>query len=283
VSRRLFGVLLTAASLLAGCGGAHTPRELVVGAGTDPDSTVLAELYAAALRYYGSPARVVHMADPIAALDRGEINVMGGFTGDVLQMFAPGTDNVISDQNVYRAMVAALPEGVAAGDYATAAEDKPAVAVTRQTAGAWGDRQLTTLIAHCGRLTMGSVAGTRQPVEVGGCKLPGAHEFTSDAALFAALRAGQIDAAWTSTADPDIPDDVVVLADRRPVMVQAENVVPLYRRDLRGLSEAEVGAINEVAGEFDTSALADMRRQVAQGADPRQVAEGWVAAHPLGR
>jgi len=206
--------------------------------------------------------------------------VIGGFTGDVLQMFAPGTENVISDQNVYRAMVAALPEGVAAGDYATAAEDKPAVAVTRQTAEAWGDRQLTTLIAHCGTLTMGSVAGTRHPVEVGGCKLPGAHEFASNAALFAALRAGQIDAAWTSTADPDIPDDAVVLADRRPAMVQAENVVPLYRRDL---SEAEVRAINEIAGEFDTSALAVMRRQVAQGADARQVAEGWLAAHPLGR
>ena len=63
-------------------------------------------------------------------------------------------------------------------------------------------------------------------------------------------------------------------------MVQAENMVPLYRRDL---VEAEVRAINDVAGEFDTTALADMRRQVAQGADPRQVAEGWLAAHPLGR
>jgi glycine betaine/choline ABC-type transport system substrate-binding protein len=280
VGRRLFGALLTAASLLAGCGDAHTPRELVVGAGADPESTVLAELYAAALRYYGSRARVAHMTDPIAELDRGEVNVVGGFTGDVLQMFAPGTDNVISDQNVYRAMVAALPEGVAAGDYAKAAEDKPTVAVTSQTAQAWGDRQLATLIAHCGRLTMGSVAGTRHPVEVGGCNLPGAHEFNSDAALFAALRAGQIDAAWTSTADPGIPDDVVVLSDRRPSMVQAENVVPLYRRDL---SEAEVRAINEVAGEFETSTLADMRGQVARGADPRQVAEGWLAAHPLGR
>src|ERR1700757_2110813 len=114
VSRRLFGVLLTAASLLVGCGDAHTPRELAVGAGTDPESTVLAELCAAALRHYGSPTRVAHVADPLAALDRGEVNVIGGFTGDVLQMFAPGTENVISDQNVYRAMVAALPEGVAA-------------------------------------------------------------------------------------------------------------------------------------------------------------------------
>jgi glycine betaine/choline ABC-type transport system substrate-binding protein len=266
---------------LAGCGDAHTPRALVLGAGTDPDSTVLAELYAAALRYYGSRALVEHSPHPFAQLDTAQVNVVPGLTGDVLQRFAPGTNNVLDDKNVYRAMVAALPEGVAAGDFATAAEDKPAVAVTRHTAQAWGDRQLTTLIAHCGRLTMGSVAGTLHPVEVGGCKLPGTHEFTSDAALFAALRAGQIDAAWTSTADPGIPDDVVVLADRRPPLVQAENVVPLYRR--HELSEQEVLAINEVAGEFDTTALADMRRQVAQGADSWQVAEDWIAAHPLGR
>ena len=35
-----------------------------------------------------------------------------------------------SDAQAYRAMVGALPEGVAAGDYATSAEDKPALTVT---------------------------------------------------------------------------------------------------------------------------------------------------------
>jgi hypothetical protein len=27
----------------------------------------------------------------------------------------------------------------------------------------------------------------------------------------------------------------------------------------------------------------DMRRQVAEGGDPRTVAENWLSAHPLGR
>jgi glycine betaine/choline ABC-type transport system substrate-binding protein len=281
VTRRVFGVVLAAALLVAGCADGRTPRALVVGAGTDPDSTVLAELYAAALRYYGSRALVEHSPYPIAQLDTAQVNVVPGLTGDLLQRFAPGTNNVLDDKNVYRAMVAALPEGVAAGDYVTSAEDKPAVAVTKQTADAWGERQLTALIARCGQLTMGSVAGARHPAKVGGCKVPAPREFPTDEALFAALRDGQINAAWTSTADPDIPDDVVVLADHPPPLVQAENVVPLYRR--HELSEQEVLAINGVAGEFDTSALADMRRQVAQGARPWEVAEDWIAAHPLGR
>ncbi len=35
-------------------------------------------------------------------------------------------------------MVGALPEGIAAGDYTTAADDKPALAVTKSTATSWG-------------------------------------------------------------------------------------------------------------------------------------------------
>jgi hypothetical protein len=34
---------------------------------------------------------------------------------------------------------------------------------------------------------------------------------------------------------------------------------------------------------LDTAALAQMRRQVADGTDPATVADAWLAAHPLGR
>ncbi|HYZ66635.1 MAG TPA: hypothetical protein VE666_02335, partial [Mycobacterium sp.] len=64
-------------------------------------------------------------------------------------------------------------------------------------------------------------------------------------------------------------------------LIRAENLVPLYRRN--ELSESQVLALNEIAGVLDTGSLADMRRQVAQGADPGAVADAWLAAHPLGR
>jgi glycine betaine/choline ABC-type transport system substrate-binding protein len=269
---------MATALLMAGCADRQPPREVVVGA--DAESAVLAELYAAALRYRGSPARVEHMPDPVTGLDSGEVGVVPGFTGRLLQRFAPGA-NAVQDKDVYRAMVAALPEGIAAGDYATAAEDTPAVAVAKTTADAWGGRDLTAVVRHCSELTTGTVAGAQPPAQVGGCRLPTPRVFATDAELFDALGAGQINAAWTTTADPDTSDDVVVLTDSQPPMVQAENVVPLYRRN--ELSELEILALNEIAGELDTSALADMRRQVAQGTDPRQVADGWLSAHPLGR
>jgi len=268
------------AALAVACGGRHVPRELVVGSTPDAESAVLAELYAGALRSFAAPARVVSERDPLRQLDTGGNDVVPGFTGRFLQTFAPGTA-ATSDEQVYRAMVAALPEGVAAGDYTPAAQDTPTVAVTAATATAWGGRQLSLLARHCSQLTVGKVAGVGVPTAVGGCTLPPIREFQGDAALFDALHAGEVNAAWTTTADPAVPSDVVSLAEGDPTMVPAENVVPLYRRN--ELTEREALAVDEVAGEFDTAALADMRRQVAAGATPRQVTEAWLAAHPLGR
>jgi glycine betaine/choline ABC-type transport system substrate-binding protein len=99
--------------------------------------------------------------------------------------------------------------------------------------------------------------------------------------MFDALRAGAITAAWTSTADVAVPDGVVVLVDRKPTLVPAQNVVALYRRN--ELNQMQLRAINELAGVLDTAALVDMLRQVRAGADPRSVAEAWLTANPLGR
>ena len=103
---------------------------------------------------------------------------------------------------------------------------------------------------------------------------------SDDQALFAALRDGKIDVAWTSAAAPDIPDQVTVLSDRT-ALVRAENVVPVYRRNT--LTEPQVRSINELAGVLDTDALAQMRAQVAAGQDPGAVAAAYLDVHPLGR
>jgi glycine betaine/choline ABC-type transport system substrate-binding protein len=281
---RLAASLLAAALavvLWAGCAtdtGNRRP-ELVVGSRPDSESKLLAGIYVAALRSYGFAARTDTAVDPMVQLDSGAFTIVPAFTGQMLQLLQPGAA-AMSDAQVYRAMIAALPEGVLAGDYATAAEDKPVLLVTQATAKAWG-ADLSTLPKHCQGLVIGAVAGFHAPPAVGGCRLPAAREFSDDATMFAAVRVGQLTAGWTTTADPGIPADLVALADGKPALIQAENVVPLYRRN--SLSDRELLAINEVAGVLDTAALAEMRRQVAGGADPQAVADGWLAEHPLGR
>lgn len=174
-----------------------------------------------------------------------------------------------------------LPEGVSAGDYATAAEDKPAAAITEATATRWDGRDLATLVEHCAQLRPGALRGVATPPAVGTCDMPRPREFDDDAALFAALRDDRVNVAWTTTADPDVPSDAVVLTDRKPTSIRGQNVVPLYRRN--ELTARQVLAINEVAGVLDTAALKQMRQRVAEGADPRVVADQWLAENPLGR
>lgn len=275
------GVLATLLLVLvASCAGPPAPPgSMAVGSESNTESVLLANLYAAALRSYGTPAHVEEMDDPLTGLDSGKLSVLPGFTGQLLQAFAPDAA-ARTDEQVYRAMVGVLPEGVAAGDYTTAAEDKPAVAVTGATATAWGGRDLGTLTKYCAEIRPGAARGVDVPVAVGRCTLAKPREFHDSAALFDALRTGQINAAWTTTADPGVPDDVVLLVDQKPMLIRAQNAVPLYRRN--ELSPRQVLAINEIAGVLDTAALKRMRRQVLDGADPRAVAEAWLEENPLG-
>jgi glycine betaine/choline ABC-type transport system substrate-binding protein len=276
----LLAVLLTVCAG-AGCAAEHGGApELVVGSTSDPESVLLADIYVAALRSYGFAARGATATDPMAKLDSGEFTVVPAFTGKVLQRLQPNAA-ALSDAQVYRAMIAALPEGILAGDYTTAAEDKPALVVTGATAKAWGGSELSELPGRCEGLVLGVVSGARVPASVGSCPLPAPREFPDGTTMLAALRSGELTAAWTTTASPDIPADLVVLADGKPALIQAENVVPLYRRN--AVNDRQLLALNEVAGVLDTGALADMRRQIAAGADPQAVAGGWLADHPLGR
>ncbi|GAC1410944.1 MAG: ABC transporter substrate-binding protein [Mycobacterium sp.] len=266
------------ALVVVSCGGHPGPPSIAVGSTSDRESMLVASLYAAALRFYGSAAHVASVPDPVNGLDSATVRVAPGFTGQLLARFQP--DAIArSDAQVYRAVVAALPEGVAAGDYTTSAGDKPALAVTEQTAGAWSGRDVTSVVRNCDEVVAGALPAARTPSKIGPCTMPKPREFANSTALFGALKAGQINAAWTTEAAPNNPSELVVLSDKT-ALVRAENLVPLYRRN--ELNDEQVLALNEVAGVLDTGSLVDMRRQVAEGIDPGAVAEAWLGAHPLG-
>ncbi|OBG16610.1 hypothetical protein A5765_07790 [Mycolicibacterium celeriflavum] len=261
----------------AACGRPDAPPPIAVGTTPDSESTLIAHLYAAALRSYGHLAHVETGKHPLIELDSGDVRVVPGLTGRLLDRFNPESTARAAVQ-VYREMVSALPEGVAAGDYTTSAEDKPALAVTEATAEAWGGRDVTAALRHCGELTVVAVADAPRPAEIGTCK-PKVTEYPDSAKVFAAVLAGRFRAAWTTTAAPGIPPELLTLSDKTS-LIRAENLVPLYRRN--ELNESQVLALNEVAGVLDTAALADMRAEVADGAEPGQVADAFLAEHPLG-
>ncbi|WP_448393448.1 glycine betaine ABC transporter substrate-binding protein [Mycolicibacterium sp. XJ879] len=268
--------LLVAAT--AGCGDDAVAPSIAVGSVPDPDATVIAHLYAAALRYYGSPAHVEPEADPLIKLDAGDVRVVSGFTGKLLHRFMPDA-TARSAAQVYRDLVSALPEGIAAGDYTMSAEDKPALVVTESTADAWGGRDVTAAVRNCDKLRVGHVVDEPGPATLGTCDVGSSAEYPDSTAMFAAVQAGQINAGWTTTAATGIPPQLLTLSDKTS-LIRAENLVPLYRRNM--LNERQVLALNEIAGVLDTAALAQMRADVAAGKDPGHVVDAFLAEHPLG-
>ena len=76
--RRLaLALIALIAVVTAGCGGHAAPPSMAVGSTSDPESKLVAHLYAAALRFYGSPAHVRSVPDPVTELDSGGIRVAG--------------------------------------------------------------------------------------------------------------------------------------------------------------------------------------------------------------
>ena len=277
MGRRALAIVAVLAACLTGCGAPAGPAPIVVGTTPDDESTLIAHLYAAALRSYGNPARVETFDDPLTRLDSAEARVVPGLTGRLLSRFAPGS-TARSAVQVYREMVSSLPEGVAAGDYTTSAEDKPALAVTEATTEAWDGRDVTRAVRNCDELRVAAPETAPRPDAIGPCD-PAVVESPDAAAAFASVLARRSNAAWTTTATPGIPPELVMLSDKT-ALIRAENLVPLYRRN--ELNESQVLALNEVAGVLDTAALADMRAEVADGADPQRVADAFLATNPLG-
>ena len=279
LARTLVALIVIGTVGCGGCGSGSTGApSIAVGSYPGPESVLIAHIYAAALRSYGNPAHVQSSSDPLLELDSGDVRVVPGFTGRILHRFDPDA-TARSAAQVYREMVSALPEGVAAGDYTTSAEDKPALAVAEPTADAWGGRDVTAAVHNCDKLKVGQVDEAPRPSAVGTCKMADPHEYPDSATLFAAVRAGQLNAAWTTTAAPNIPAELLMLSDRTS-LIRAENLVPLYRRN--ELNESQVLALNEVAGVLDTAALADMRAQIGKGTEPGLVAGAFIDEHPLG-
>src|ERR1700681_2476271 len=104
-ARRLALALTALIAMVTAAGAGHGERQsIAVGFTSDVESNLVAQLYAAALRFYGSPAHVQSVPDPVTELDSGPVRVVPGFTGRLLERFEPDA-SARSDTQVYRAMV----------------------------------------------------------------------------------------------------------------------------------------------------------------------------------
>ena len=141
-------------------GGGKSPAAsdtIVVGSANFPENVLLANIYAEALKAKGvkvsTKLNIGSREVYIPALQDGSIDLIPEYTGNLLQYFDK-TATAVSPDDVYAALPAALPTGLAVLDK-SAAEDKDAIVVTKETAAKYKLTSIADLAPVAGKLTFG--------------------------------------------------------------------------------------------------------------------------------
>ena len=146
-------------------GAAASNNTIVVGSANFVESQILAEIYAQALTAKGvSVEKRLNIGSReayIPALQDGSIDLIPEYSGVLLQYFDKTADETAPDA-VYSALQDALPDNLIVLDK-SAAEDKDAVVVTRDTATRLNVKSIADLAPHCRTLVFGGAPGVPDP------------------------------------------------------------------------------------------------------------------------
>lgn len=286
------------AALTLGLTGCQAQSSIIPAHESDPvvviesasfaESEIVGHIYANALSRAGwrvSPrAQAGTREEVVDSVINGDATFTLGFTGELLRRFDQGSVDTASDE-VYAAMMAALPEGVTAADPAPA-EDAPAYVVTRHTSETHGLRTMSDLAGRCGEFTLGArqeaLADRELATSVGsaydcgfGNRVPVG---SNPREVFEALRAGEIGVGLVQSADPILaPDDMVPLDDDEDAIL-AQHLVPVFRKG--ALSEDQLALVNRISGELTTDEVRELLLGVEFGtATPVGLANFWLDEH----
>ncbi len=265
---------------LDGGGGGDT---IVVGSADFPESVLLMEIYAAALREAGievqTRPRLGSREITNVAVQDGSITAIPEYSGNLLQSIDPNATATAAD-DVYAALQRSLPQGLEVLEQ-SAAEDSDVLVVTQQTAQDLGLTSMDQLGPRCGQLTLGAAGewpGRWQDkiAQVYGCTFR--QIVRTDPAgpvTLEALRSGQAQIVNLFTTSPDIAaNQWVELADPKD-MYPAQRILPLVRAGT--LNQAGVDALNQVSAALTTENLTELnRRIVEERAVPADLAKDFV-------
>jgi osmoprotectant transport system substrate-binding protein len=289
---------------LAGCGGDSDPlatdtdtesgsgsgTALVVGSANFPESALLAEIYAGALNGAGVEAstrpNIGSRETYVPGLLDGSIDVFPEYTGVLRDYFALESDTEVTGtepEEVYEELKSVLPEELTVLQY-SAAEDKDAVVVTRETADEYSLTTIGDLAPVAGDLTLGGppewktratgVPGLEKVYDV---TFGDFIELDAGGPLtLKALLNGRIDAANLFTTNSNIAaEDLVVLEDPESLFA-AQNVVPVLRSDV--VTDEVTAALEDVSAALDTETLLDLVARVeVDKEDPEDVAADFLS------
>ncbi|MEA2580982.1 MAG: osmoprotectant transport system substrate-binding protein [Actinomycetota bacterium] len=301
--------LLLAASLVlvagaaSSCAGGHGPSvggrpraNIVLASFNFPESVLLAEIYAGALKAHGYTVAVRTDAGPREIVDpamaRGLVDFVPEYSGSALLFFGLGSVDTGPDiRRTHAALFTALaPHGLIPMAPAPA-QDANAIVVTRATAQRYDLHAVSDLADVANILTFGGPSECpHRPLCLLGLRETYGLRFerffsldTGGGLTLQALVSGEIDVGLLFTTDPSISaKHLVVLADDRGLQ-PAENVTPVIRRTVLTRYGSELGAVVDgVSAKLTTRSVTTLNARLAAGGDPSEVARWWLASQGMG-
>lgn len=303
---RLLAVAATAALALSACASGNpmattstsTPApsgsagsdSIVVGSAAFPESELLADIYAGALKAKGvtvsTKLNIGSREVYVPALKNGEINLIPEYTGN-FALYLNKSADVADDAKAYASLQAALPDGLTALTPAKA-QDKDSVAVSAATAAKYNLKSIADFAPVAGQLVLGGPPEwkTRENGVPGLAKVYGVtfKEFkpldTAGPLTVQALKNGQVQAANLFTTDPAIKANGFVVLDDPKSLFGSQQVVPVITK--AKASATVTGALDAVSAKLDTDTLATLvTKVVVDKQDASAVADEWLKAQGL--
>ena len=272
--------------------GAAAPSDtIVVGSANFTESQILAEIYAQALAAKGVTVEkrlnIGSREAYIPGLQDGSIDLIPEYSGVLLQYFDKTADETEPDA-VYTALQAALPDNLIVLDK-SAAEDKDAVVVTRDTATRLNVKSIADLAPQCPNLVFGGAPEFQtRPDGIPGIQATyncAFKEFRSlDAGgplTVAALKNGDVQAANLFTTQSTIAaNDFVVLEDPKNNFA-AQNVLPLINK--AKATDNVKATLNAISAKLTTEGLTKLNAEADGDAkpSPETVAKNWLSQNGL--
>lgn len=258
---------------------------VVVGSANFPESELLAQIYAQALRAKGvtvtTKLNIGSRETYVPALKSGEINLIPEYTGAFAKYLNPDADTGTTEAAL-AAVKAALPANLTVLDPAPA-QDNDSITVTKQTAETYGLKTIEDLVPYASQMVLGGPPEWKtRSYGVAGLKKTYGLQFKSFKALdtagpltVQALKNGQVQAANLFTTDPAITANGFVTLTDTKGFFGSQNVVPVVGTEVATTQVSD--ALNAVSAKLDTSTLAGLVSQVVTDKkDADQVAQQWL-------
>jgi osmoprotectant transport system substrate-binding protein len=274
----------------AGGTGSAATETVIVGSANFPESELLADIYAGALKAKGvqvtTKLNIASRETYVPALRNGEINLIPEYTGNFAKYLNKDAD-VADEAKALAALRAALPENLEALEPAKA-QDKDAVVVTADTASKYNLKAIGDLAPVASQLVLGGPPEWKERANgVPGLKSVYGLEFKEFKPLdvagplsVTALKNGQVQAVNLFTTDPAIKANGFVVLDDPKSLFGAQNVIPVITK--AKATPTVKNALNAVSAKLDTDTLATLvTKVVVDKKDAAAVADEWLKSQGL--